>query len=156
MSEAEEKGRDSLSRRRFLRALASTGLSSIIPLPRFFQSDVGKTAGTNALPSFEEVPSSRSGITWAHVAGFSPNMNEPETMGAGCAFVDYDNDGWMDIYLVNSGPCDFFSPKRPLRNALYHNNRDGSFTDVTEKGRRDGKRLRHGGGCRRLRRGWIS
>jgi hypothetical protein len=60
-------------------------------------------------------------------------MNEPETMGAGCAFLDYDNDGWMDIYLVNSGPCDFFSPKQPLRNALYHNNRDGTFTDVTEK-----------------------
>ena len=78
-------------------------------------------------------PPSISGITWAHVAGFSPNMAEPETMGAGCAFLDYDNDGWMDIYLVNSGPCDFYTPKQPLRNALYHNNRDGTFTDVTEK-----------------------
>ncbi len=39
----------------------------------------------------------------------------------------------MDIYLVNSGPCDFFTPNPPLRNALYHNNRDGTFTDVTEK-----------------------
>ena len=54
-------------------------------------------------------------------------------MGAGCAFLDYDNDGWMDIYLVNSGPCDFYTPKQPLRNALYRNNRDGTFTDVTEK-----------------------
>ena len=50
-----------------------------------------------------------------------------------CAFLDYDNDGWMDIYLVNSGPCDFFNPPKPLRNALYKNNRDGTFTDVTEK-----------------------
>jgi hypothetical protein len=60
-------------------------------------------------------------------------MYLPETVGAGCAFLDYDNDGWMDIYLVNSGRCDFFDPKPPLRNALYHNNRDGTFTDVTEK-----------------------
>lgn len=57
----------------------------------------------------------------------------PETAGPGCAFLDYDNDGWMDIYLVNSGPCDFFQPSKPLRNALYRNNRDGTFTDVTEK-----------------------
>ena len=57
----------------------------------------------------------------------------PETTGAGCAFFDYDNDGWMDIYLVNSGKCDFFDPNPPLRNALYRNNRDGTFTDVTEK-----------------------
>jgi hypothetical protein len=57
----------------------------------------------------------------------------PETVGPGCAFVDYDNDGWMDIYLVNSGPCDFYQPAKPLSNALYHNNRDGTFTDVTRK-----------------------
>jgi len=60
-------------------------------------------------------------------------MYEPETMGAGCAFLDYDNDGWVDIYLVNSGQCDFYTPKQPLRNALYHNNRDGTFSDVTGK-----------------------
>jgi hypothetical protein len=60
-------------------------------------------------------------------------MYLPETTGAGCAFFDYDNDGWMDIYLVNSGACDFFNPNPPLRNALYRNNRDGTFTDVTEK-----------------------
>jgi hypothetical protein len=57
----------------------------------------------------------------------------PESTGPGCAFLDYDNDGWMDIYLVNSGRCKFFTPSTPLRNALYRNNRDGTFTDVTEK-----------------------
>jgi len=57
----------------------------------------------------------------------------PETSGAGCAFLDYDNDDWMDIYLVNSGKADFYTPPKPLRNALYRNNRDGTFTDVTEK-----------------------
>ena len=61
----------------------------------------------------------------------SPQRYLPETVGAGCAFLDFDNDGWMDIYLVNSGPCDFFTPAQPLTNALYRNNRDGTFTDVT-------------------------
>jgi hypothetical protein len=63
----------------------------------------------------------------------SPDRYLPETLGPGCAFLDYDNDGWMDIYFVNSGPSDFFKPAKPLRNALYKNNRDGTFTDVTEK-----------------------
>ena len=39
----------------------------------------------------------------------------------------------MDIYLINSGHCDFYDPSPPLHNALYHNNRDRSFTDVTQK-----------------------
>src|SRR5204863_5709274 len=82
---------------------------------------------------FEEIAASRSGITWQHVNGRSPEYYLPETTGAGCAFFDYDSDGWMDIYLVNSGRCDFFDPKPPLRNALYRNNRDGTFTDVTER-----------------------
>jgi hypothetical protein len=82
---------------------------------------------------FERVPSSASGITWKHTAGHSAQKYLPETTGAGCAFLDYDNDGWMDIYLVNSGQCDFYHPTPPLRNALYRNNRDGTFTDVTEK-----------------------
>ena len=82
---------------------------------------------------FEEVPSSTTGITWRHVNGRSPDYYLPETTGAGCAFLDYDNDGWMDIYLVNSGKCDFFAPSSPLSNALYRNNRDGTFTDVTKK-----------------------
>ena len=84
-------------------------------------------------PLFEEVPASTSGITFQHVNGRSSDYYLPETTGAGCAFLDYDNDGWMDIYLVNSGKCDFFAPNPPLRNALYRNNRDGTFTDVTEK-----------------------
>jgi hypothetical protein len=82
---------------------------------------------------FSEIPTSSSGITWVHSAGNSSEKYLPESTGAGCAFLDYDNDGWMDIYLVNSGPCDFYTPPHPLRNALYRNNRDGTFTDVTEK-----------------------
>jgi enediyne biosynthesis protein E4 len=82
---------------------------------------------------FEEIPPEKSGIRWVHSNGKSPEKYLPETTGAGCAFLDYDNDGWMDIYFVNSGKCDFFTPNTPLRNALYKNNRDGTFTDVTEK-----------------------
>jgi len=82
---------------------------------------------------FERIPASTSGISWVHVNGKSPEKYLPETTGAGCAFLDYDNDGWVDIYLVNSGKCDFYAPDPPLRNALYRNNRDGTFTDVTEK-----------------------
>ncbi|PWT85107.1 MAG: CRTAC1 family protein [Proteobacteria bacterium] len=82
---------------------------------------------------FEEVSPAESHITWRHVNGRSPDYYLPETTGAGCAFLDYDNDGWMDIYLVNSGKCDFFDPKPVLRSALYRNNRDGTFSDVTEK-----------------------
>src|SRR5438132_2813753 len=84
-------------------------------------------------PLFTAIPASVSGISWNHVNGRSPEYYLPETTGAGCAFLDYDNDGWLDIYLVNSGRCDFFHPNPPLRNALYRNNRDGTFTDVTEK-----------------------
>jgi len=82
---------------------------------------------------FEEVSPAASGITWVHENAISPERYLPETLGPGCAFFDYDNDGWMDLYLVNSGPSDFFQPVKPLRNALYKNNRDGTFTDVTEK-----------------------
>jgi len=87
----------------------------------------------NSPPAFAEIPPSASGILWTHVSGRSPMAHLPETVGPGCAFLDYDNDGWMDIYLVNGGTCDFFEPKQALRNALYHNNRNGTFTDVTAK-----------------------
>jgi len=56
-----------------------------------------------------------------------------EQMGAGGAFFDYDNDGWLDIYLCNGAPLPGYRGKQPLRNALFRNNRDGTFTDVTQK-----------------------
>jgi len=119
----------SFSRRRFLQLLGAAGVRSGIWAPSPF-SAAEAVASTAA---FEETSASASGIAWRHVSGRSLMAHLPETVGAGCAFVDYDNDGWMDIYLVNSGPCDFYEPSPPLRNALYHNNRDGTFTDVTQK-----------------------
>jgi hypothetical protein len=93
----------------------------------------GLRARAQSRPLFEEIPASQSGITWVHENGLSPERFLPETLPPGCAFLDFDNDGWMDIFLVNSGPSDFYSPKKPLRNALYKNNRDGTFADVSEK-----------------------
>ncbi len=86
-----------------------------------------------APPLFEEIPAAASGISWVHENAMSPNRYLPETMGPGVAFFDYDNDGWVDVFMVNSGASDFYKPGKPLRNALYRNNRDGTFTDVTEK-----------------------
>jgi hypothetical protein len=83
--------------------------------------------------TFVEVPSSQSKITWTHDNGRSELRHLPETCGGGGLFFDFDNDGWMDIYLVNSGPSDFYTPKTPIKNALYRNNGDSTFTDVTEK-----------------------
>jgi len=126
-------GRRSLvSRRHFLETLSWTGIGGMLGGGRLLSAPAPARPGAS-VPAFEEVPASTSGITWAHVSGRSPMAHLPETVGAGCAFLDYDNDGWMDIYLVNSGRCDFFDPSPPLRNALYHNNRDGTFTDVTAK-----------------------
>jgi hypothetical protein len=115
-----------LSRRAFLQSVAGGVAGCTLP---------HLAAGSQAAYPFEEVAPSVSRISWTHTAGKSPQKYLPETTGAGCAFLDYDNDGWMDIYLVNSGPCDFFQPPVPLRNALYRNNRDGTFTDVTDKAR---------------------
>ncbi|HJY26536.1 MAG TPA: CRTAC1 family protein [Pyrinomonadaceae bacterium] len=101
-------------------------LALLFSLP---QSKPGETQRV----TFVEVPSSQSKITWVHDNGRSELRHLPETCGGGGLFFDFDNDGWMDIYLVNSGPSDFYTPKTPIRNALYHNNGDGTFTDVTEK-----------------------
>jgi enediyne biosynthesis protein E4 len=118
-----------ISRRNFLQRSLIVGASAALPRSSFG----AQTSSVGKLPVFEEIPSATSGISWKHVSGRSSMAHLPETVGAGCAFFDYDNDGWMDIYLVNSGPCDFYQPQQSLRNALYRNNRDGTFTDVTSK-----------------------
>lgn len=93
-----------------------------------------RTGPAAATPvTFVEVPPSQSKITWVHDNGRSEMRHLPETCGGGGLFFDYDNDGWIDIYLVNSGPSDFYTPKTPIKNALYHNNGDGTFTEVTDK-----------------------
>jgi len=119
-------GPNLLCRREFLRSLAASG---VVAIPGFAYSPDKADLSS---PFLELLPSVTR-IDFVHTSGKSAQKYLPESTGAGCAFFDYDNDGWMDIYLVNSGPCDFWTPAKPLRNALYHNNRDGTFTDVTEK-----------------------
>jgi hypothetical protein len=88
---------------------------------------------SQAPPYFETWPAQQTSILWKHDNALSTRRYLPESMGPGVAIFDYDNDGWMDLYFVNSGPADFFAPATPLRNALYRNNHDGTFTDVTQK-----------------------
>jgi hypothetical protein len=114
------------SRRGFLRSGLGAGAARLFSFPSWAQDATDK-------PLFAEVPPSASGIHWVHENAMSPSRFLPEALGPGCAFLDYDNDGWMDIFLVNSGPSDFWKPATPVRNALYKNNRDGTFTDVTEQ-----------------------
>jgi enediyne biosynthesis protein E4 len=72
-----------------------------------------------------------SGIRFRHERATSPQRLYPETMGAGVAWIDYNQDGYLDAFFVNSGFTPFFHPAQPPQPALYRNNGDGTFTDVT-------------------------
>lgn len=72
-----------------------------------------------------------AGINFQHINGAEGAFHLPETLGAGGAFFDADNDGFLDIYLVNSGYWDKPPTARQAVSALYRNNRDGTFTDIT-------------------------
>jgi FG-GAP-like repeat len=74
-----------------------------------------------------------AGIRFIHDNAATPEKYLIETMGAGCGWIDYDADGLLDLYLVNGAATSLYKPKARLRGALYHNNGDGTFTDVTEK-----------------------
>jgi hypothetical protein len=111
-----------LTRRKLLMAAGGSALA-----PRLSR------AAKNDQPIFEEIAPETSGIHWMHDNAMSDMRHLPETMGPGVAFLDYDSDGWMELYFVNYGPTDFWTPPKPVRSALYKNNRDGTFTDVTEK-----------------------
>jgi hypothetical protein len=75
----------------------------------------------------------KSGISFVHDNAASPEKFLVETMGGGAAWLDYDNDGFLDAYLVNSAATDVYKPSKPLRAALYQNQGDGTFHDVTGK-----------------------
>src|SRR5712692_1513905 len=72
---------------------------------------------------------SAAGITFVHNSGRAGKKYLPETLGSGAAFIDYDNDGWPDIILINGK--DWTPRARRSLPALYHNNRNGTFTDLT-------------------------
>ena len=83
--------------------------------------------------AFEEI-AERAGIRFVADSCPTPNKNLPETMLAGVALLDYDNDGYLDIYLVNGAAIPSLKKDSPKYwNRLFHNNRNGTFTDVTGK-----------------------
>ena len=74
-----------------------------------------------------------AGITFVQDSTGSDQKYYLETMGTGVGWIDYNQDGLMDLYLVQSAATDAYKPSSPLRSALYRNNGDGTFTDVTVK-----------------------
>lgn len=81
--------------------------------------------------SFTDV-TAQAGIHFKHNSGAFGKKYLPETLGSGCAFLDYDNDGWQDILLINSTNWPGHAGPKSYP-ALYHNNRNGTFTDVTRE-----------------------
>lgn len=83
------------------------------------------------LPQFKNV-TQEAGIDFIHNNGTYGKKFLPETMGSGCAFFDYNLDGWLDILLVNGKDWESHPTGKRQTLALYQNNQDGTFTDVTE------------------------
>src|ERR1700728_1823035 len=82
---------------------------------------------------FKDIAEKAGLTTWRHTMGTPEKNYILETTGSGVALLDYDNDGWLDIYLVNGSSFDALSGKtEPPHAALFHNNHDGTFTDVAE------------------------
>jgi hypothetical protein len=83
---------------------------------------------------FEDATKAAGLAHWRHVMGTLDKKYILETDGSGVGLIDYDNDGWLDIYLVNGSTYDALSGKKtPPHAALFHNNHDGTFTDVAAK-----------------------
>jgi hypothetical protein len=113
-----------LIRREFLSGVASAGLIALTS-PRLLRA-------TPAAPAFRFADvTAPSGIQFQHNSGAYGGKLLPETLGSGCAFLDYDADGWQDILLING--MDWPGHKRQRSTLrLYKNNRNGTFTDVTK------------------------
>ncbi len=83
---------------------------------------------------FKDVTKVAGLAPWRHVMGTAQKKYILETDGSGVGLIDYDNDGWLDIYLVNGSTYDAIAGRKtPPHAALFHNNHDGTFTDVAAK-----------------------
>jgi len=83
---------------------------------------------------FQDIAQSAGLAKWQHRMGTPEKQFILETVGSGVGLLDYDNDGWLDIYLVNGSTYEAMSGKAAAPHAaLFHNNHDGTFTDVTAK-----------------------
>ena len=113
------------SRRTVLQGLASAGLA-------LTGRKLWPSLRADSPVTFLDVARS-AGITFQHNNAASPEKYLIETMGSGCGWIDYDQNGLLDLYLVNGSATQLYTPKERPRSALYRNNGDGTFTDVTEK-----------------------
>jgi enediyne biosynthesis protein E4 len=115
-----------MNRREFLSSLGATWtLARTIPTPLSVQ--------TSPSPRFRLVDvTAKAGLDFRHNNGAYGGKLLPETLGSGCAFLDYDGDGWQDILLVNGTDWPGHARQRSTLR-LYRNNRDGTFTDVTRR-----------------------
>jgi hypothetical protein len=94
------------------------------PSPFSLAAQSAKVVFVDAAPS--------AGIRFQHDNAATGEKYLIETMGGGCGWIDYDQNGLFDLYLVNGAATKAYAPHKPLRAALYRNNGDGTFTDVTE------------------------
>lgn len=129
------------SRRQVLANLFAAVTCSLLPRKLWPAGEAGITASGDPAsavtgPSqihFEEV-ATKSGLHFVTNNCATPNKNQIETMVAGVALLDYDGDGYLDVYLVNGAEIPSLEKtSSKYWNRLFHNNRDGTFTDVTEK-----------------------
>lgn len=99
----------------------------------------GRLAGQTGESSLTSIPvefvdvRESAGITWRQDGTGTEEKNYIETMGTGLAFIDYDQDGLLDLYFVQSAESEWYKPPQPIRSALYRNLGDGKFADVTDK-----------------------
>jgi len=123
-------------RRTFATRLLAASAGQLIPtslrLPACFAQSPPATSPTRKpFSQFVDVAAT-AGLTAPMIyGGVSQDTYIIESMGGGCAFFDYDNDGWMDIFILGGSRLE--GPPASASNRLYKNNRDGTFTDVTEK-----------------------
>jgi enediyne biosynthesis protein E4 len=99
--------------------------------PLLAQAQSTKPSAAAPTITFRDI-TQQAGIHFVHNNGAFGKKYLPETMGPGVAFIDYDNDGWPDIFIVNGTDW----PGHPSKHStpkLYHNNHNGTFTDVTHK-----------------------
>ena len=116
-----------MNRRSFLSGLAALAAASQIPLEDLLAAPAPQAPGLG----FQLVDvTAQAGIQFHHNSGAYGGKLLPETLGSGCAFLDYDGDGWQDILLING--MDWPGHKRQRSTLkLYRNNRNGTFADVT-------------------------
>jgi hypothetical protein len=120
--------------RSFFRLAASRiSLALFLPFSIFLAASQRPKSDSKPLAHFIDI-AKKAGLTDAVVfGGVDTKKYIIETTGTGVAIFDYDNDGWPDIFIVNGTSLDSPASKKAPTNHLYHNNHDGTFTDVTQK-----------------------